>query len=63
VGAEPGNDIIDVFDGKHDATSSVLGGALFGLALSAVGVVVDDLAAAVAFFKELGAAASTTFRD
>jgi hypothetical protein len=24
---------------------------------------VDDLAAAVAFFKELGAAASTTFRD
>jgi hypothetical protein len=99
VGAEPRNDIIDVFDGKHDATSSVLGGALFGSALSAVGlrnfvsstrrcpsgvriiamsdrtpsspmrrsterpstcgsplqdnVVVDDLAAAVAFFKEL----------
>ena len=34
VGAEPGNDIIDVLDGKHDATyAQVLGGALFGSAL------------------------------
>ena len=39
VGAEPGNDIIDVFDGEHDAPYAwVFGGALFGSALSAVGL-------------------------